>query len=727
MSKTLEDIRIDFNNSIAGNYELRQARARDYRFAFVNESQWEGSYAENFENKPRPVFNKTCKYIMRLVGQKQRTAINARIISASDEAVDEDAEILQSLWRNDSYRGEGSDAIEMADLEAFTCGFGAYKVVSKFEDEENPDSDKQYLGLEPISSAISSVFHNAGAIKKNKSDATQCWQLVRTNRKLVEDEFGVTVSSYPTGVSNDYFNWNTDSTKDIYIAHYYEIVINTITIYTFDINGAEFVVTVRAGKILDQEGNELTKDELKSFRDDADDEEIVRRKEKVVEYSLLAGDQFLIKPRRTPFKTIPIKVQYGYHIVINGIEYYWGEATMQRDPQLYFNSYMSAMMQLMAEPQNAKPEYLPEQIARHANQRTKINQDNPAFLMSDPVKDAAGNVTHMGPIAIHQPPAIGSGLQASGAQLESLMAELGGTGQSTLPANVSAEAVEQINQRADDTYQTLFQNSMNTIKEAAYCWISAAQVLYFSNPRNLRALAEDGSFSQVKTLQHGVDDQGNIGLVKNTAKGKFDVEVKKGESYQTKKEAEFKAAKEMLPFTDPASPIGQIVLNDAILAQTGEGMDDAKRLARFNNISIMMAQGIDPKAKTEEEEAFVGRKIQEQQQAEQSQKDPNLIMAEAESQARIMEGQAALQNEENDANANQIKAAELQLKAAALDLKDKELQIKAAEAGVKIENTNADTASKIADVENKRVDTASKQIDNSQKIFSSLSNQIPAL
>jgi len=44
-----------------------------------------------------------------------------------------------------------------------------------------------------------------------------------------------------------------------------------------------------------------------------------------------------------------------------------------------------------------------------------------------------------------------------------------------------------------------------------------------------------------------------------------------------------------------------------------------------------------------------------------------------------------------------------------------------------MENTSADTASKIADIENKQVDTASKQIDNSQKIFSSLTNQSPAI
>jgi len=724
--KTLEEIRVDFNTSVAGDYELRRARLTDYEFAFVSESQWMGSYAENFENKPRPVFNKIAKYIMRLVGQKQRMAINARIVSASDEATDEDAELLQSIWRNDQNRGDGAEARENSDLEAFTCGMGAIKLATRFEDDEDPDANLQLLETQEILGAVSSVFFNAGAIKKDKGDAKQGWHLVRSNRKELEDEFGVSFSSYPQSVTNtNYFDWGTDSTKDVYVAHYYEITHRNVSEYTFDVNGAEFYVKVVGGKRTDSEGNELSKEEFNQFTEEFDFK-VRKRKEKVVEYALLSGDKFLIKPRKTVFKEIPIKVQYGYHIVINGASYWWGEATLLRDPQLYFNSYMSAMMQIMSESQISRPEYTPEQIARYANQRTKLVQDNPNFLMSDAVKNPDGSIAHLGPVAQHQPPSIGTGLQASGQQLESLLAEIGGTGQSSVPANVSADAITQINQREDDTYQTLFQNSMHNTKSLARCWIPAAQSIYFSNPRQLRALAEDGSYSQVKTLGFGVDDNGDIGHVKNKAAGKYDVEVKAGESYQSKKEAEKQGAIELLKFTSTDTPKGQLLLNNAILADTSEGNNDVRRIARFENLQIMLNMGIDPQPATDEEREYVQNLVQQQNNS-QEQGDPNMVLAEAEAQARTMEGQAALQNEQNDADLNQIKAGELQIKAAAIDLKEKELQIKAAEAGVKMENTNADTASKIADIENKQVDTASKQIDNSQKIFTSLTNQSPAI
>jgi hypothetical protein len=725
--KSLEDIRVDFNSSVAGDYSLRKARLADFEFAFISESQWAGSYADNFQNKPRPVFNKIARYINRVIGQKQRLAINARIISASNEATDEDAEVLQSIWRNDQNRGDGAEARENADLEAFTCGMGAIKLTTRFEDEENPDNDRQMLQTEEILSAVSSVFFNAGAIKKDKSDAKQGWHLVRANRRELEEEFGVSIASYPQSICQTYyFDWNVDSTKDVYVAHYYEVSERKVTEYVFDINGAEFYVKVVGGKRTDAEGNEIDKKDFEELVKDKDiDFEVTNRKEKVVEYALLSGDQFLIKPRKTVFKEIPIKVQYGYHIVINGVSYWWGEATLLRDPQLYFNSYMSAMMQIMSESQISRPEYTPEQIARYANQRTKLVQDNPNFLMSDPIKNKDGSIAHLGPVAQHQPPSIGTGLQASGQQLESLLAEIGGTGQSTVPANVSADAITQINQREDDTYQTLFQNSMHNTKALARCWIPAAQKIYFSNPRQLRALAEDGSYSQIETLAFGVDDNGDIGNVRNKALGKYDVEVKAGESYQSKKEAEKAGNLEILQFTDTATPKGQMVLNNVILASTGEGTADLKRIARFENIQIMLSMGIDPQPKTDEERQYI-QQLQQQQANQGQQPDPNMILAESEAQARIMEGQAALQNEQNDAQANQIKAGELQLKAGALNLKQRELEIKAADMGVKMENTRADTASKIVDIENKQVDTASKRIDNGQKMFNSLIGQSPA-
>ncbi|HHZ68767.1 MAG TPA: hypothetical protein EYN54_00460, partial [Methylococcaceae bacterium] len=527
--KSLEQIKIDMNYALSGSYDRNILCLEDYEFAVVEGAMWRGNYAKQFKNKPKPEINKIFGSINRLLGQKERLEMNAKIISNSDDATDEDADLLQSRWRNDFQTSDGVEALNNSDKEAFFSGFGAFKLVAKYEDEENPDPDNQYLSIEPIYSAAASVLFSP-SLRKDKSDAKQCWQIVRTSRDEIEKEYGVMPTSLNSQV--DYFDWNTDTTKDIFIAHYYEVVTKTITEYRF----GDYVITTGDG-IKDSYGNKISREDLKELRDN-NEHKTIRRKTKRVEYALISGDEFLIKSQKMPFKRIPVMPQYGYHSVINGIEYYCGEVRKRRDPQMFTNTFYSSMMEIMAAPQISKPEYTPEQIAKHAGQRARADIDNAAFVMSDPIRNEDGSIAHLGPISQTKPPELGSGLAAAGQLLDSTLTDMAGTGQSTLPSNVAADAVRQINERQDDTFQPLMQNSMQAIKACCEVWIDAAQLLYFSNAKSIRVIASDGSHSQVTTLEYGMDSNENYGPFKNAAKGKYTVQVKAGESYKAKKEAE---------------------------------------------------------------------------------------------------------------------------------------------------------------------------------------------
>lgn len=704
--KKISDIRVDFNRSISGSNDLNEQALDDIKFAKVPGQQWVGSDTEQYANKPKPENNKIARQINRILGQYQRLEMNAKIISASEDANDDDAEILQSRWRNDFNFSDGVEALNNAADEAFHGGFGAFKIAAKYEDEEQEDPDYQNLCIEPIYSAPSSVVYSAGSIRKDKSDAKQAWHLLRVNREETEEEYGVSIASYPNAVYDDgYFDWTCDDRKDIYIAHYYEVIEKRITEYKFD----SLVITKDGRKYRTQTGERVEKEMLDEMIELMPYEK-KSKKVKFVEYALISGDQFLVKPQKTPFKRVPIIPQYGYHTVINGKEFYCGEVARQRDNQRFLNMGFGSMMELMAQPQVATPEYLPEQIQRFSSQRQDHITENYAYLMSDPVKDQSGNIAHMGPIAIHQPPQIGTGLAASLQFLNENMTEQGGSGQSTVSSNTSGEAIEQVNQRADDSYQPLFQNAMQSLKSACETWIPAAKELYFTNERSIRLEGPDGSYSQIKTVQYDFNESNDsYGPYKNAAIGLYDVTVKTGESHKSKKEADRQSNLEILQFADTSTPMGQLTLNNLIMTTTGEDTQDSRRIARFQNLEIMLGMGLDPQPKTDEERQYVESLIQRQQQQAQQQQDPQVMLAEAEGQARMMEGQAALQNEQNDAEKNRIELIKLQLK-------DKELNIKAAEVGVKIENIQIDTQGKMIDNQNKLVEGEGKQLDNMAKL-----------
>ncbi|MEL7477278.1 MAG: portal protein [Pseudomonadota bacterium] len=628
-----KEMMINFRDS-SSYTEMREECLKDLECFFIDNKWWAGNYGVQFKNKPRPEFNKIWKAINRVVGDICEMELNAIIVSNSDEATDEDSELLQKRWRNDFNASDGAEASEIATMEAAIGGFGCTKMVSKFEDEENPNPERQYLCSEIIHSACTHVFFDAASIRKDKADSRYGWQLIRTNRKAIEEEYGKSVTPFAGEVfiaTDNAINYR-DNKKDLILAHYWEVVEKKLTTYDFS---AMVPLKITTGDgIKDEFGNKYTREDLKEMRDDykeqiGEDVPTTKRKIKCVEYALCDGEGYLEKAK-TPFKRVPLFPRYGYHTVINGNEYYCGEVRKRRDTEMFQNMYGSTMMEIMAAPQIPKPEYLPEQIAAHAAERSRADIDNAAFLLSDPVTDANGNITHMGPIGYSQPPQMGTGLQAAGAFLEQNTAEHNGMGSATVPANTSASAVQAVNERQDDTYTPMVRNTMHAIKAQCEAWIPAAQAIYFSNQRKIRVEEADGNYAQVTTLEMKQMDDGSYGPYGNAARGRYSVMIKQGQSYKDTKAAELEQNLQIVQAMGTDTPVGQMASLQLVLSTTGEGTYFSRKIARFQQMEMLMGMGIDPEPQNPEEEQYIQQKMQQMQMAAQSQQEtPEMVAARA--------------------------------------------------------------------------------------------------
>ena len=692
IQERFEQTLLDFQDSIDGCYDRMRQAEEDLKFAYVPGCQWDGSDAKTYQNRPKFENNTTAIAIQRIHGQYQRSEFGLTVIPLSDDATEEDAEILTSRYRNDVLASDGIEADSNAALEAFTCGFGASLLSQEYEDEERKDANYQVLCFEPIYSACTSVVFSANALRKDKSDAKRCWYLVRANRKSIEEKYNTTISPYPQSIG-EHFDWYTDSTKDIYIAHVWEVIEKTFIDYIFP--SMQLVITKGDG-LKDQHGNDIEKKVLDDLMV-MEDYDTNKRVEKVIEYSLQHGDGYLVKPKKTAFKRIPIIPRYGHYVVINGIEHWFGEVALKRDPQRFGNMLYSALGQIAAQNQVAVPEYLPSQVARHATAFQEKDIENPPYLLTDAAELPDGSAK-IGPHAMHEPPNIGSGLSSALQMNTAIKQEQEGVGQSTVPANTSAQAVQMVNERGDDRYQALFQNQMFAIQAGARVYIPAAQKLYFSNPRQLGLLHSDGvTRSRVKTMQPGPNaDNTQYGLFKYAAKGKFGVHVKMDEAYRDKKTRQFQEAMQMMQYADSQTPEGKMIMNQAILSTTSEASKDIRRLVRFNNIDILLARQIPIKPENEEEAQYIQRKMQEMEAAKNQppkltpEQEALIEQAKKEGEARLMEGQAALQNEVNDATKNEIALMKIHN-----DQQD--LKIRAKEAGATIQLKDAQSLKAKAD------------------------------
>ena len=668
--------------------DMRDACLKDRERFFVKGAWWSGSHGKQFKNKPKPEFNKLWKSINRLVGTINDMELNAIIVSNSDDATDESADLLQKRWRNDFQSSDGIEASEVATMEAAIGGFGCTKLVAKYEDDENPDPDKQYLCSEIVWDACQSVYFDAGAIRKDKSDARYGWHLIRTNREKIEEEYGVNIVSFmnPTSYWRS-SNLDLNSQRDIYLAHYYEVVEKKLTTYDFSLmNGLK--ITTGDG-IKDEEGNSYTREDLKEIRDIyleefGEEAPTTKRTVKYVEYALADGEKYLTKPQRMPFKRVPLFPRYGYYAVIQGQEYYCGEVRKQEDHEMFHNYFASSMMEIMAAPQVSKPEYTPGQIAKHAGQRARADIDNVPFLMSDPLLDKDGNIAHLGPIAMSQPPMIGTGLATAGQFLEQNLQQAGGMGQASVPSNASGEAIQNVNERQDDAFLPIVKNTLHSIKAQCEAWIPAAQTLYFTNQRRIRVLETDGTYSQVTTLEMTQDPEGNYGPYGNNAKGKFTVQVEQGEAYKDTVEATIESNMMLMQAVGTDTAAGQIIAykNMELLNKTDDPAIQA--IAKYERLNIIIAKGIPYEPQSEEEAQYMQMKAQEMQMQAQAQQDPMMIAAQAEqmaAQAEQMKAQAQLLDKQVDQFNAETSRMDVMVKAekagADINFKQADLQLKA--------------------------------------------------
>ena len=236
--------------------------------------------------------------------------------------------------------------------------------------------------------------------------------------------------------------------------------------------------------------------------------------------------------------------------------------------------------------------------------------------------------------------------------------DMGGIGQATVPANSSSEAIEQVNERTDDSFLPIVKNVLHSVKAQCEGWIPAAQELYFTNQRSIRVLESDGSYSNVDTLEMTQREDGSVGPYGNNPRGKYTVQVEKGEAYKDARDAERQSNLEMLQYVGTDTEFGQLIAMNAMTLTSGEGGDDMRLVARYKMIDLMLAQQIPFEPKNDEEAQYAEMKQQQiamaQQQMQAQQEAMMQQTVAAEGNARMMEGQAALMNEENDKVANQI-------------------------------------------------------------------------
>jgi hypothetical protein len=597
---------------------------QDRRFYSIAGAQWEGALGEQFENKPKFEVNKIHLAVIRIINEYRNNRITVDFVSKEGAEHDKLADTCDGLYRADEQDSGAEEAYDNAFEEAVGGGFGAWRLRAAYEDDEDPEDERQRIRIEPIFDADSSVFFDLGAKRQDKADAKRCFVLTSMAPDVYKEEWGDDPATWPKEVHQFEFDWLTPDV--VFVAEYYRVELKSETVQIWqDLDGEEKRYTNSDFDEDEELEAKLTAVGTKKIREK-------KIKTRRVRKYILSGGKVLEDCGYIAGKCIPIVPMYGKRWFVDNIERCMGHVRLAKDAQRLANMQRSKLGELSALSSVEKPILTPEQVAGHQLMWSEDNIKNYPYLLVNPITDANGNQMASGPIGYTKPPAIPPAMAALLQITEQDMQDLLGNQQAgeQLQPNISGKAVELIQNKLDMQTFIYMSNMAKAIKRSGEIWLSMAKDVLVEDGRKMKFVGSQGEIKSVELRRPVVGEEGETEVENDLAEAKFDVAVEVGPSSSSKRAATVRALTGMTSITDDPET-RQVLGAMTMMNMEGEGISEVRDYFRKK----LLKMGV---VKPTEDEA--------QQLAEavaSAKPDPNTVYLEAaaeEAQANATQARA---------------------------------------------------------------------------------------
>ena len=635
----------EFDNIQSALRDERLQCLQDRRFYSIAGAQWEGPLQEQFGNKPRFEVNKVHLAVIRIINEYRNNRITVDFISKDGTKNDKLADVCDGLYRADEQDSCAEEAYDNAFEEAVGGGFGAWRLRACYEDEYDPEDDRQRIRIEPIFDADSSVFFDLNAKRQDKSDARKCFVVTAMPFESYKAEYGDDPASWPKEVHQLEFDWLTSDV--VYVAEYYRVEDkNETRVIMRSLTGEEQSHSEEELDEVEEEGQQS----MRQFLEATGWREVKRRKVKCrkVHKYIMNGARIIEDCGYIAGQNIPIIPVYGKRWFIDNVERCMGHVRLAKDPQRLKNMQLSRLGEISALSPYRKPIFTPEQVSGLQTLWAEDNLKNNPYLLLNPVTGPDGNQVNAGPIGYTEPPNIPEALAALLQITEADMQDILGNQQAgeELQPNMSGKAVELVQGRLDMQTFIYMSNMAKAMRRCGEVWLSMAKDLYVEDGRRMKVVGAQDQIDSVELMTPGMGEAG-AEIQNDLSKAKFDVAVDVGPSSSSKRAATVRAITGLMTLTQDPQTLS-VLTSLALMNLEGEGLSDANEYFRRQ----LLRQGVVKPTEQEEQE----------------------LAAEA---------------------ANAQPSAEQQY-----------LQAAAQEAAAKAAKANADTVATIADAEKTRAETA---------------------
>jgi hypothetical protein len=602
-----------FDNVQTALRDERLQCLQDRRFYSLAGAQWEGPLWEIYENKPKFEVNKVALAVMRIISEYRNNRITVDFVSKDGAENDKLADTCDGLYRADEHDSVANEAYDNAFEEAVGGGFGAWRLRTTYEDDEDEDNERQRIQIEPIFDADSSVFFDLNAKRQDKADARFCYVIYSMTYESYKEEWNDDPTDWPKIIHQYEFDWCTPDV--VYIAEYYKVEDVTETIRIFRaIDGTE--ERYKSSEFTDDPALEETLAAIGSV-------EVRQRKiksRKIHKY-IMSGGKVLEDCGYIAGKCIPIVPVYGKRWFVDNVERCMGHVRLAKDAQRLKNMQLSKLGEISALSSVEKPILTPEQIAGHQLMWAEDNLKDYPYLLINPITNADGSQAISGPVAYTRSPAIPPAMAALLQVTEQDMQDILGNPQAgeKVVSNVSGKAVEMIQQRLDMQTFIYMSNFAKAMKRCGEIWLSMAKDVYVEEGRQMKVITDNGDTDSVTLMQPTIDQEtGEVKMANDLGAAKFDVDVDVGPSSSSKRAATVRALTGMMQITQDPETL-QVLGAMAMMNMEGEGVGDVQDYFRKRLIRMGVVKPTDAEAEA----------LMAEMQAAGQQQDPNAIFLQA--------------------------------------------------------------------------------------------------
>lgn len=584
---------------------------QDRRFYSISGAQWEGRLGEQFENKPRFEVNKVHLAVIRIINEYRNNRISVDFISKDGSDSDKTSDLCNKLYRADVQDSGAEEAFDNAFEEAVGGGFGAVRLRTVYEDEEDDENEYQRIRIEPIFDADSSVFFDLNAKRQDKSDAKHCYVLTAMSRAAYKEEYGDDPSSWPKSVNQLEFDWATPEV--VYVCEYYRVEEVRDTIRTYQ--------GVDGSKVKHSDADFDRNEDLEQELLDTGYREIRQKrvKRKRVRKYIMSGSKVLEDLGYIAGKCIPIVPVYGKRWFVDNVERCMGHVRLAKDAQRLKNMQLSKLGEISALPSVEKPIFAPEQITGHEMMWAQDNLKDYPYLLANPITGPDGSMQAGGPVAYTKPPQVPPAMAALLQLTEQDMADILGNQQQAekMVSNISGKAVEIIQERIDAQAFIYMSNQAKLVQRTGEVWLSMAKDVYVEEGRKMKAISGQEQVESVQIMKPTINGEtGEIEYENDLGKASFDVVSSIGPTSRSKRQATLRSLINMIQISDDPET-RQVLTGMAMLNMEGEGIEDVRDFFRKRLVQIGVIKPTDEEA------------AQMQMAAQNQQPDPNAMFLQA--------------------------------------------------------------------------------------------------